>query len=203
LVPGLGGGANWSGAAIDPETGMLYVGTYRLPFLVTVRKPKPGESSYDYIGEFRHLPGPRGLPLLKPPFGSIVAIEMHRRASLAHSGWAVRAFSHNPATWRPRTTRVPRSQLGAGDEDGDDGRADGLLRRPADRAGDQPARSAIFSTSSRICGCTTRQPAQLAEIPLPANATGSPITYMAAGKQYIVFPVGGGPLVEELVAIAL
>ena len=35
-VPGVAGGANWSGAAIDPETGMLYVGTYRLPFLVTV-----------------------------------------------------------------------------------------------------------------------------------------------------------------------
>jgi len=43
----------------------------------------------------------------------------------------------------------------------------------------------------------------LAQIPLPANATGSPITYMAGGKQYVVFPVGGGPLVEELVAIAL
>ena len=76
-VPGVAGGANWSGAAIDPETGMLYVGTYRLPFVVTVRKPRPGESSYDFIGELRYLPGPRGLPLLKPPFGSMVAIDMN------------------------------------------------------------------------------------------------------------------------------
>ncbi len=38
-VPGTAGGASWSGAAIDPETGMLYVGTNRLPFVVTVRKP--------------------------------------------------------------------------------------------------------------------------------------------------------------------
>jgi quinoprotein glucose dehydrogenase len=43
----------------------------------------------------------------------------------------------------------------------------------------------------------------LAELPLPANATGSPITYMTGGKQYVVFPVGGGSLVEELLAIAL
>ena len=43
----------------------------------------------------------------------------------------------------------------------------------------------------------------LAEIALPSNATGAPITYMAGGKQYIVFPVGGGPLVEELIAISL
>jgi quinoprotein glucose dehydrogenase len=76
-MPSVAGGANWGGAAIDPETGMLYVGTYRLPFVVTVRKPRPGESSYDYIGEFRYLPGPRGLPLFKPPFGSIVAIDMN------------------------------------------------------------------------------------------------------------------------------
>jgi len=43
----------------------------------------------------------------------------------------------------------------------------------------------------------------LAEVALPANATGAPITYMPAGKQFIVFPVGGGPLVEEMIAVAL
>jgi quinoprotein glucose dehydrogenase len=43
----------------------------------------------------------------------------------------------------------------------------------------------------------------LAEIAVPANAVGAPITYMAGGKQFIVFPVGGGPLVEELIAVAL
>jgi len=26
---------------------------------------------------------------------------------------------------------------------------------------------------------------------------------MAGGKQYIAFPVGGGPLVEELIAVSL
>ena len=38
---------------------------------------------------------------------------------------------------------------------------------------------------------------------LPANATGAPMTYMSDGKQLIVFPVGGGPLVEELIAVGL
>ena len=42
-MPGIGGGANWNGAAVDPETGMLYVCTFRLPFVVTVRKPESGE----------------------------------------------------------------------------------------------------------------------------------------------------------------
>jgi quinoprotein glucose dehydrogenase len=43
----------------------------------------------------------------------------------------------------------------------------------------------------------------LAEITVPSNAIGAPITYAASGKQFIVFPVGGGPLVEELIAVAL
>src|SRR6478609_6043743 len=76
-VPGKAGGGNWAGAAIDPETGMLYVGTQRQPSLATVRKAEPSESSYDFIGGGQYLLGPRGLPLLKPPFGSIVAIDMN------------------------------------------------------------------------------------------------------------------------------
>jgi quinoprotein glucose dehydrogenase len=43
----------------------------------------------------------------------------------------------------------------------------------------------------------------LAEMELPANATGAPITYMAGGKKYIAFPVGGGAIAEELIAVSL
>jgi quinoprotein glucose dehydrogenase len=43
----------------------------------------------------------------------------------------------------------------------------------------------------------------LAEIPLPSNATGAPVTYMVGSKQYIAFPVGGGPIAEELIAVSL
>jgi quinoprotein glucose dehydrogenase len=44
---------------------------------------------------------------------------------------------------------------------------------------------------------------KLADIALPSNATGAPITYMAGGKQFVAFPVGGGGLPEELIAVAL
>src|SRR5262249_34273948 len=33
-VPGNTGGASWSGAAVDPDTNMLYVGTNRIPSLI-------------------------------------------------------------------------------------------------------------------------------------------------------------------------
>jgi hypothetical protein len=43
----------------------------------------------------------------------------------------------------------------------------------------------------------------LAEIPLPANAGGAPMTYMAGGKQYVAFSIGGAAIPEELIALAL
>jgi hypothetical protein len=38
---------------------------------------EPWQGTYDFIGLPSYVPGPRGLPLLKPPFGSIVAIDMN------------------------------------------------------------------------------------------------------------------------------
>jgi quinoprotein glucose dehydrogenase len=45
--------------------------------------------------------------------------------------------------------------------------------------------------------------ALLHELPMPQNATGSPITFLAGGKQYLVFPAGGSNLTDELIAVAL
>ena len=57
-------------------------------------EPQPWEGTYDFIGESRYLPGPRGLPLLKPPFGSMRRDRHeHRRPPLADSGRAWRAMS--------------------------------------------------------------------------------------------------------------
>jgi quinoprotein glucose dehydrogenase len=203
-LPGVAGGANWSGAAIDPETGMLYVGTYRLPFVVTVRKPRPGESSYDFIGEFRYLPGPHGLPLLKPPFGSIVAIDMnsgeHRwRIPVGH-GELIPAIRQSGVTetigfpgrsWALVTkTVMVVVQMGYY---GSPRLSPGGTRQIADLKNFDPHLWVYDKASGDM----------LAEIALPANATGAPITYMAGGKQYIAFPVGGGPLAEELIAVSL
>jgi quinoprotein glucose dehydrogenase len=203
-VPGVAGGANWSGGTIDPETGTLYVGTYRLPFVVSVRKPGASESSYDFVGEFRYLPGPRGLPLLKPPFGSIVAIDMNT----GEHRWRIPVG---------RGELIPTiRQLGVSERLGFPGRSWVLVTKTV-----MVVVQMGYYSSPRLPPGGTRRIADLnnfdphlwvydkgsgemlAEITLPANATGAPITYMAGGKQYIAFPVGGGPLVEELIAVAL
>jgi quinoprotein glucose dehydrogenase len=204
LVPGTTGGASWAGAAIDPETGMLYVGTVRLPMLATLRKPVPTESSYDFIGEGRYLPGPRGLPLLKPPFGSILAIDMnsgeHRWRIPVGRGEAIGTIARLGI--RERTGLPFRSwalvtktvmivvQMGY---HGPPRFVPGYNVPVRDLNNLDPHLWVYDKTSGEM----------LAEIALPANAVGAPITYMAGGKQYIVFPAGGGPLTEELIAVSL
>jgi quinoprotein glucose dehydrogenase len=203
-VPGVAGGGNWNGAAIDPETGMLYVSTIRLPFVVSLRKPQSWESTYDFIGQPAYLPGPRGLPLLKPPFGSIVAIDMntgdhrfripvgrseamgaiqklgiHERLGLPNRSWAL-------------VTKTVLIVVQAG-YFGPSRFVPGLNLPIRDLHNLDPHLWVYDKTSGEM----------LAEIALPANAAGAPITYMAGGKQYIVFPVGGGPLAEELISLSL
>jgi len=203
-VPGVAGGGNWAGAAIDPETGMLYVSSYRLPFVVKVRKPNAGESTYDFIGEFSYLSGPRGIPLLKPPFGSMLAIDMnsgeHRYRLPIGRGEII----------------PPIAALGVSERLGFPSRSWALLTKNVMivvQSGYFGAARLNMALRRRIADLNNFDPKlwvydkadgkMLAEIDLPANAVGAPITYMAGGKQFIAFPTGGGPLTEELIAVAL
>jgi quinoprotein glucose dehydrogenase len=204
FVPGVAGGGSWSGAAVDPETGMLYVSTVRLPFVVTVHKPSPWEGSYDFVGEPRYLSGPRGLPLLKPPFGSMVAIDMnsgeHRwRIPVGRSiamGSVLKLGIREPLGLPSRSWALVTKTVLIVVQMGYFGppHFEPVLGRPILDLNNRDPHLWVYDKASGE---------MLAEIELPANATGAPITYMAGGKQFIVFPVGGGPLVEELIAVSL
>jgi len=204
-LPGDAGGGNWAGAAIDPETQTLYVTTYRVPSLITVHKPvAPWQGSYDFIGESKYVPGPRGLPLMKPPFASLVAIDMN-------SG------EHR---WRIPIGRSsamgPVRRLNLSGDYGVLARSWALVTKsvmivvqmgylspphfvPEKK---RPIRD-LHNLDPHLWVYEKATGDKLAEIELPSNATGAPITYMAGGKQFIVFPVGGGPVTEELIAVAL
>ncbi len=75
LVPGWGGGANWGGAAFDPETRMLYVASRRMPLLATAL-----EQDVERFGQpYRIQPDMLnidGLPVVKPPWSSVTAYRL-------------------------------------------------------------------------------------------------------------------------------
>ena len=84
-----------------------------------------------------------------------------RRASLAHSSRPQRGDAVDPASSASASNLgLPIAQLGAGDQDGHDRRADGIFQRAALRAGAQSADPRPQQSSIRICGSTTRPAAK-------------------------------------------
>ncbi len=97
MLPGLVGGAGWGGGAVDPGSGILYVKAFESPFLARVEPatsapssaPVPGDApprmegdvppapDADYLPNFRgELSVAGGLPIIKPPYGTLTAIDL-------------------------------------------------------------------------------------------------------------------------------
>ena len=77
-LPGSVGGAEWGGAGFDPETGMLYIPSVTGAFAADLTPGNPDRMNVRFTRGTRAFPdGPRGLPLTKPPYGRITAIDMN------------------------------------------------------------------------------------------------------------------------------
>src|SRR5439155_14021453 len=79
--PSASGGANWSGAAVDPETGILYVPSRNSMSIYRLEAPRAEQkSNLRYMegrgGAFPTLP--QGIPLFKPPYSRMTAIDMNK-----------------------------------------------------------------------------------------------------------------------------
>ena len=203
VMPGIGGGASWSGAAWDPETQMYYVTTQRSPHVLALSS-SPRFSNDRYVGTPRFLPGPQNLPLFKPPWGSLVAIDLssgdHRWRSPVGSG---------------RYATV--TGLGISERLGWPSRSFALVTKTVllvvQTGYLSNRRPAPYAPNREVYDLNVREPKLysydkasgrlLAQIDLPANASGAPMTYMAGGKQYVAFPIGGANITEELIALAL
>lgn len=94
LVPWPSGGANWGGAAFDPETGLLYVRASNVAELAKLRKAEPEESDFDYVlasdEQALHVAG--SLPINKPPYSTLTAVDLNAgehvwQVTLGDSPW--------------------------------------------------------------------------------------------------------------------
>jgi len=168
-----------------------------------------GQSSYDFIGEFRYLAGPRGLPTAH---AAIRQYRRHlyesRRATLAYSvaAYGEPIFPAIPATSHPRTfgcgfpTRswaLITKTVMIVVQSGFSHAAMPARRHPPDRRSSTTFRP-------RIYGFTTRPAARCWRDSRCRPTLVRPITYMAAWQSNISHSrSGGGPLVEEVIAVSL
>ena len=191
--PHIAGGASWSGAAADPETGLLYVPSENRFSVLKYYTPDPDEggnldfTQADFDSGTQPLM-PRGLPLLKPPYSRMTAIDLNAgdHAWMQPNGDGDRYRRH------PMLRDLDLPPLGG------EGHGGPVLTKTL-------LISALSAGGSdggpRLVARDKASGAIVASVDLPAGAIGTPMTYLHEGRQYIALTIGGD--VPELIALAL
>ncbi len=197
-MPGYAGGASWSGAACDPETGVMFVTSLTGPITVTLAN-RPELSPAPFVG----APGPmetlNGLPIWKPPYGRITAIDLNN----GDHRWTVPMgdLDHPrlkqlglPPVGRPTRGHIllTKTLLIIGQE-GNTQRPEGGAATTVSFTVNDPSLRAYDKATGKVVG----------EVALPRNATAAPMTYMLNGQQFIVLATGGANLPAEIIALRL
>ena len=221
------GGTNWPGGSYDPETRIAYlyacnscvepIGLVAAPKEVSDIAYIAGTAGHEVSilrgpGENAGADSPKpskkragseyvpmnvdGLPLMKPPYGTISAINLDTGEiiwQIAHGETPdiVRNYPALKGMTIPRTgqetynigTLVTKTLVIAGE---------GHVTTTADHP-----RGAMLRAYDKKTG------KEVGAVFMPAPQTGSPMTYMHNGKQYIVVAVSGGPYSGEYIAYAL
>jgi len=200
-------GPNWPGGSFDPETGMLYVYSHTLlRVLSMVNDPKRSDMHYISAGgavdESGGALSVQGLPLVKPPWGRISAIDLTRGEiawQIAH-GETPDTVKNHPAL---KGLTIPRTGRpgGAGGSSGGIGT---LVTRTLLISGEGgTVRMPDGTRGAMLRAYDKRTGAEVGAVRMPGAQTGSPMTYILAGKQYIVVAVSSATMPGELIAYAL
>ena len=140
--------------------------------------------------------GPQGLPLVKPPWGRITAINLNtgEHVWMVANGDAPDAVKNHPAlrgidlsnTGKPERAPLMVTKTLLFSADGA-----GLFNSGPGGGGK------MFRAHDKATGKVIFQDA------LPSNVTGMPMTYMVNGRQFIVVATGARGVPGELIALAL
>jgi quinoprotein glucose dehydrogenase len=212
-----GAATNWPGGSYDPETHILYV--HSQSAVATLGLVPPAEGTADGVryhqgtvlsgarrsggsgsatgqaGGAVTAPTVQGLPLIKPPYGRISAIDLDAGSLL----WQV-AHGETPETIRNhpllKGMNIPRT--------GRPGNVGTLVTKTLVIAGEPgfgPTPSG--QRGSMLRAYDKRTGADAGAVYMPAPQTGSPMTYLLNGRQYLVVAISGGSYSGELVAFRL
>ena len=174
-LPGWTGGAEWTGAAFDPETSMYYIPSVTSPIVIQLVANNSTETEFAYMrGGIRNVNGPRGLPITKPPYGRISAINLNT----GEYEW-VRANAEG--------IRQQIIDMGIPDPG-----PVGVVNIAPLLVTKTLLFQAITDGVPILRAMDKATGETIAEIELPAIPQGAPMTYMVDGRQYIAISCGGG-----------
>ena len=202
---------NWPGFSFDPETHIAYIPSQKSLTSLGLLPPEGGRSDMRYIaGSAAPRTGGRGgaegegggggltvqgLPLAKPPYAQITAIDLNKGDivwQIAH-GETPDNIRNNPAL---KGVNIPRT--------GRPGVFGVLVTKTLVISGER----GTFTTPSGEKGAMLRAydkatGKEVGAVYMPAGQTGTPMTYMLNGKQYVVLAIAGAGFPAELIAFRL
>ena len=194
-LPGSWGSGNWNTGAFDPETGLYYAFSHVVPRVYRLADASSDpEAEMTYYSPNRDAPYLDGIPLIKPPWGRLTAIDLDRgehRWQVANGGGirdhdALRGLDLRPLGVASRPVAlVTGSLLFIGEGSNVFGGIQTNMWGATFRAYDKATGSIIWQTE------------------LPAGTTGGPMTYLYEDKQFIVVPIGATDHPAEWVALTL
>lgn len=198
-LPGAAGGANWWGASFDPETNHLFIPSNTMPSVTGLRAPDKARSNFDYVhnGNFM-LPLVDGLPVVKPPWGRITAIDLNE----GDIAWQV-ANAPGPKD-KPALAGL-ENLPDLGWNTGHYVSSGGICMTDTLVIVSQVPRDAgqIVREETKLRALDPETGERVWEYHLEQPPHGAPMTYEAGGRQYICVAAGGGGDPAELVALAL
>ena len=190
-MPGVIGGAGWGGGAFDPETGLLYVKSSNQAGIMRLREPSAAEHDTiqgryvidrsaslrvrmtlpDATGEDR----PLSLPIAKPPYGTLVAIDLNT----GEHRWEITIGDTPGLRNDPLLRGLNLPPLGVAGSPGPIVTAGGLVFL----TGGGATLYAVDKSNGRV----------LWETDLGAQGYAVPMTYATRdGRQFVVIATGGG-----------
>jgi glucose dehydrogenase len=174
---------------------MFYVGSRTVAFVADLFAPDPARSDLRYRAGMREIMnGPRGLPLMKPPYGRITAFNLNtgEQAWMVPNGDGPR---HHPAiaalNLPPLGDATPSAVIATKTL---------LFVTQADKS---TPRSPANVGGTKFLALDKATGEMLWSIDLGVGQNGTPMTYQHEGKQYVVVAVGSTDYPAELVALAL
>jgi quinoprotein glucose dehydrogenase len=212
------GGTVWQGGSYDPQTHIAYLYSRKSPSILGL---VPGTSDFAWVqgtagagirasggagADASAVPGAgpaedngatltvKGLPLMKPPYGQITAINLDRGEILwqvAH-GETPDNIKNNPAL---KGLNIPRT--GRAGIIGTLVTSTLVVAGEAGNATYPQGRGAMLRAYDKTNG------KEVGAVFMPAPQTGSPMTYQLNGKQYIIVAIGGADHPAEFVAYTL
>ena len=171
VAPGNLGGGNWEGGALDPDTGILYVGSWTNPSVFAMSKD-PQRSDMNYVGGAGQVPRVRGLPIVKPPYSRVTAINLNTgdHVWMAANGDTPAAIKNNPAL---AGLTIPKT--------GAQARPFVMATKTLLFVGEGNRAQPFLHVLDKATGAT------IADIQVPGSITSSPMTFAIGGKQFVAF----------------